>query len=457
MTEKEIHPPEEVMPEGVEEAPPGTRAMAVVRWLLIALMATAAVAAWFSYWGITESAQRHAEKATLYYCPMHPSVVQDHPGECPICSMTLVPKPASDPAGGAMPPTGARTTGVSGLSPVDLTPERIQLLGMRQATVTRERVGGEIRTVGYVAASEQGLARIQTRFAGWIEHLYVAQTGERVTRGQQLAAIYSPEVLAAEQELVNALGWASDGGGQVHAMTAGLVDDTRRRLELLGIAREEIDEVARTGKPIRALKIRSTVDGYVTAKLAVEGAYAQPGADLFEVADLSSVWVLADIYEADVTRVHVGEHAAFVLASGERFTGRVAFLNPTLDGDSRTLRARVELPNRGLKLRPGMYGDVVIDVPTTASLAIPIDALVDTGDQRYVFVALPGGHFEPRAVHVGARSRDKVEVLDGVREGEAVVTTANFLIDSESRLRSAIEGMTPGSVAADAQSAQPGK
>lgn len=506
----------EPLPEGEEEAPRGVRTMAIVRWVLVALMAIAAVSSAAYYFGWFSGAGA-SDSATIYYCPMHPSVVQDHPGECPICSMTLVPKPGTggtkkdvkpgastppghnhegsgDPTspagagayycpmhtevtsddpnatcpkcggmklqpkpaanpgpgehqGGADPPPAQPGAGVPGLAPIDLTPERIQLLGMRTARVTREKLAPELRTVGFVTANEEGLAQIQTRFAGWIETLSVSKTGQHVSKGQVLATIYSPELLSAQQELINTQKWSANRTDNPHEsetgkLTANLGEDTRRRLELLGISTTEIDELVRTGKPIRALKVRSPVEGYVTRKNALQGQYVQPGTELFEVANLSTVWVIADVYEYEMDRVRVGTSARmqFGALRGQDFTGRLQFIYPTLNTDTRTLRVRLEFRNKGLKLKPGMYGDVSLELPQAEGLVVPAEAIVDTGTVQYVFLAQDGGRFEPRKVRLGFESEDKVQVLEGVSEGDTVVTTANFLIDSESRLHAAISG-----------------
>jgi Cu(I)/Ag(I) efflux system membrane fusion protein len=436
---------DEPLPEGAEEAPPWVATMALVRWCLIALMAVAAVGTWAHFLNVFPRAG--ASAAQQYHCPMHPSIIMDHPGECPICGMDLVPivKGGHDHAAASQPVATAATP--KGLVPVMLSAERLGLIGMQTARVTRAKGAPGLRTVGFVTANERGLARIQTRFAGWIEDLAVSQTGQRVGRGQVLATIYSPDLLTAQQDFLSALDWSrSQTGAGTAAVasprsTAQLVEEARRKLELLGISREEIDEIQRSGTPMHALKIRATAGGYVTQKVALRGLYVQPGTQLFEVADLSTVWVLADLYEYEVARVKVGQAARLTVAAypGQVFDGRVQFIYPALATDSRTLRVRLELKNPGLKLRPGMYGNVQLDLGATDGLAIPREAVVDTGDETYVFVARAGGNFEPRRVRLGAPLDDKV-VVGGVREGEAVVTTGNFAIDAESRLRAAMEG-----------------
>jgi len=441
--------------------PRGARTMSIVRWILVALTALVAAGSILSYTGLHGGGAASALSGQLYQCPMHPSVVQDHPGECPICSMTLVPKPQGmGPAKPAKATKAPSAAGVTGLAEVELTPERIQLIGMRTATVKREALGGELRTVGVVAANERGLAQINTRFSGWIQKLLVSETGEHVRRGQVLATIYSPEVLRAEQELLVAHGWnaaapngAKATGSHEHDhddFASGLDANARGRLELLGISTPEIDEMLRTGKAIEAMAIRSPVDGYVVGKSAVVGVAVQPGTVLFEVADLSQVWVTADVYEQDISRVEVGQRARLELSSfpGQIHTGKVSFISPTLDSGNRTLRLRLEFKNRsdrnGPRLRPGMYGTVYLDLPSTTGLMAPAEGVVDTGETHYLFIAKGGGRFEPRAVKVGARLKDKVEILSGVEEGETVVTTGNFLVDSESRLRAAIDGQGSG-------------
>jgi Cu(I)/Ag(I) efflux system membrane fusion protein len=461
-------------PLGVEKGrdddrvPAGVRTMSLVRWALVIVMGAVAVLSIAYATGAlakVSSGGAHAERVSLYYCPMHPSVVQDHPGECPICSMTLVPKPSAA-AAAAAPAVGAKP--VPGLSDIDLPPERIQLIGMRTAKVERAALGDALRTVGVIAANERGLAQISVRFSGWVQQLLVSETGRRVKRGEVLANVYSPEVLRAEQEYLTARGWDAKASGTADllsgghhgepslgaAMTGGLAADARRRLELLGIGAQEIDAMASRGKVGDSVPIRSPAEGYVTARNVVPGAAIQPGAPLFEVADLSKVWLLADVFEQDAARLRIGQKASLELASypGEHFAGRVGFIYPMLTAATRTLRVRIEFANKtgpgGVKLRPGMYGNVALELPSASGLVIPVEALVDTGEHQYVFVAKAGGHFEPRLVRAAARTGDKVQIAEGLAEGETVVTTGNFLLDSESRLRAAIDGQTASPAAA---------
>ncbi len=433
-------------------APPaGVRAMALFRWTLVVVMAAVAGLSIAHAAGALRPRGGVAAHARLYRCPMHPAIVQDHPGSCPICGMTLVLDPETPssgaPGAGAAPapppaPAGG-TKGVPGLAPVDLTPERIQLIGMRTAKVERAPMGEALRTAGVLAPSERGLAQISVRFAGWVQKLDVPETGRRVARGEVLATIYSPEVLGAEQEYLTARRWE---GGDAKGGDTDLALAARRRLELLGIAAPEIEALAARGKAGEGVPIRSPVAGYVTARNVVSGAAVQPGAPLFEVADLSRVWLLADVFEQDAARLRIGQKASLELTAypGERFAGRVQFIAPTVNPQSRTLRVRLEFANQngpgGVKLRPGMYGNVALELPSAMGLVIPAEALVDTGEHQYVFVARGGGRFEPRLVRVSGRAGGRAQIADGLAEGETVITTGNFLLDSESRLRAAREG-----------------
>jgi Cu(I)/Ag(I) efflux system membrane fusion protein len=489
--------------------------MAVFRWLLIAAMGLVATVSVAYSFGLVSTGAASAS-SSQYYCPMHPQIVQDGPGECPICSMSLVPKPdghgkptaTSEPApvsheghrhhpadpyicpmhpeetgesadarcpickmklekrppaastsGSAKPPASASALpsatassagsalGVPGLVPVELTLDRVRLIGMRTALATAEALIPELRTVGFVAADEGKLARVHSRFSGWIEGLAVRTTGEKVRRGQVLAGLYNLELLPAQQEFLAARRWSSGpaekGAADATSGIGGsLEQDARQRLQLFGMSTGEIDAIAASGKPARTVAVTAPISGHVLRKSAIQGTYVQPGTELFEIADLTRVWVLADIYEYEMARVSVGQSAAVIVGAypTETFAGKVNFVYPTLEPTTRTLRVRLELENADLRLRPGMYGDVTIQLGSAQGVVIPVEALVDTGEHQYVFLAKGGGRFEPRRVRAGARSGEKVQILEGVVAGETVVTTANFLLDSESRLRAAIEG-----------------
>jgi len=483
----EKHEDAHEMPEGVEAAPPGTRIMAVARWLLVIVMASLAVTSVVHFVGRAKHAKSEAEKA-IYHCPMHPGVVSDHPGDCPICGMTLVlrdTKAASTSSQTAMPsastaalyacpmhpdqtsndphakcaicgmnmeprkpPPSSSSSGsttvssaVPGLVPIELTPDRIQLIGLKTAKATKEKLGASLSVVGFVTAQEQGIAKVHARTTGWIDDLLVAKTGDKVVRGQALASVYSPEILLAQQEFLKARTWSTDAGP-----LAGLENDAKKRLELVGMSSWEIGQVEKTGIARRNVAISSPIAGYVTKKSAFKGLYFQPGTELFEIADLSTVWLLADVPERDLARVKLEQKAHLKLLAypNETFDGAVKFLYPSINPSTRTLRARVVLPNKEGRLFPGMYGDVNIEVPGGEAIVVPSSAIVDTGDVQYVFLAREGGRFEPRRVKLGARTSEKTQVLEGLIEGDVVVTTGNFLIDSESRLHVAVEAAATG-------------
>ncbi len=468
----------EHLPEGEEAAPPGVRTMALVRWALIGLMAVTAVAAWVYFARTGHEVTERSE--AKYVCPMHPSVLSERAGSCPICGMDLVsiaslgegakggvgahahgdaapaagkywcpmhPEVASDDPNAICEKCGGMKLipreQVPGLVPVEVSQDRLQLIGMRTAEAVMEKLTPSLRTVGMVAPDEGAVAVVTSRVTGWVEKVMVSQSGERVKKGQPLAKIYGIELNAAQLNYLNAIKWTRDwGAGQSQQGNQALEVDARQRLVLNGFTPLDIAELEEKKSPLEFLTIRAPIDGYVGRRSVQVGGYVVPGQELYEVADIANVWVLADVYEADIGRVSAGQRATMTLQAlpGESFTGKVAYLYPAVNPQSRTMQARIVVPNSKGRLRPGMYADVTIDLGMTEGTTIPADALVDTGEAQYVFVALPGGRFEPRPVTVGARTAEKVQILRGVHPGESVVTTANFLIDSESRLRAAIQG-----------------
>jgi Cu(I)/Ag(I) efflux system membrane fusion protein len=287
---------------------------------------------------------------------------------------------------------------------------------------------------------------VTARYTGWIESVAVDETGRLVEKGEVLATVYSPELSAALQSAVAATRWSGMAGPAQAGQPSAASDARReagRRAELLGLSREDVEAITSAGGEIpQTVPIRSPVRGHVARKSALRGLYVSPGTELFQISDLSTVWAVADVHEAEIGRVRVGQRAELELQAwpGERFKGKVTFVSPALAAGSRTLQARIELRNPGMKLRPGMFGDVTLDLGARTAVTVPADALVDTGEDQYVFVSRGSGRFEPRRVRAGWRGGGRVAILDGIAEGERVVTTANFLLDSESRLRAAIEG-----------------
>jgi Cu(I)/Ag(I) efflux system membrane fusion protein len=426
-----ISPPGAERPPAEDEAPPsGVAAMSIVRWALVALMAIITVGTWV----YASVPREHTVTAGTqrFHCPMHPAVVQDRTGSCPICGMDLIAVEARTRS-----PISRQEGLPPGLASVDISADRTQLVGMRTAEVRRLRLTPRLRTVGFVSAREASLASVASRSAGWIEELRV-QTGQRVERGQLLALVSSPDLVTVQQTFLNAVRSAreKDPSGQASAVAT----QWRRTLEAIGFARREIDEIERTGVPREHLRVRAPLGGHVARVGVVPGSLVQPGTELLQITDLASVSVAMDLHEPEMERIELGQRARFSVGSPPReFAGRIDFIAATVNPEQRTLQVRMDLVNRELRLRPGMHGDVFIDLAPSDGLAVPKEAVVDTGEHQYVFVSLAGGRFEPRAVRLGAADGEQVQVTDGLAEGDRVVTTANFLVDSESRLRAGVE------------------
>ncbi|MFY9821300.1 MAG: efflux RND transporter periplasmic adaptor subunit, partial [Thermoanaerobaculia bacterium] len=301
------------------------------------------------------------------------------------------------------------------------------------------------RAAGLVVADETRVRHVQTRMSGWVEKLYVNATGQLVRAGQPLLSLYSPALLATQEEFLRARETSARFAGsalpEVRRGGEDLVTAARRRLELLDVPAGVITRLEQTGIAQRAITLTAPATGYVTAKSVFEGQQVQPGMDLFTLADLSRVWVEADVYPFEASAVRLGQKAVVKLpyGTGAERTGRIAYVYPTLDPQSRTLKVRIELPNPGLALKPGMYVDVAPDQESAEGIVVPDSAVIDTGVRQLVFVE-KGGSFEPRDVRVGSRSDGKAVILSGVAAGERVAVRANFLLDSESRLRAALGG-----------------
>jgi Cu(I)/Ag(I) efflux system membrane fusion protein len=433
-------------PASVHGAPPGAHFMNVVRWVLFAFLLVLAVVSVTSYVVSRRpvAASKRATAKEIWQCPMHPAYTSDKPGECPICGMNLVrveTGPAA--AGGAATtsgPRGAEQGDVPGLTGVDITPERVQLIGVRTARVTRSTMGGQLDLVGFITPDEARLRRVQIRVSGWIRQLYVNETGVRVNAGQPLMSIYSPELFQSEQEYLIDKGRVNAASDSTGGLSNPVVAE---RLRLLGVPEEEIRRLDHEGKASTQLVLHSPVSGTVLERGVVEGQYVGADTPLLTVADLSHVWVMADIYEMDMTRIQVGDGARFRTDAlpGRTFDGRVEFVYPTISTQTRTLKTRLSLANPGGLLRPGMYGRVSVRARGGRTLSVPSEAVVNAGEHSYVFLAHAGGHFEPRLVWTGVPEEDRAQILRGVAEGDTVVSSASFLIDSESRLKAAIAGM----------------
>ncbi len=392
-------------------------------------------------------------------CPMHPEVISDKPGECPKCGMDLeqVPQPTSGSGvkedmssmpGLASTPKGYDTSSmgtVPGLVTVTIEPQRLQLTGIRTDKVQRRTLAGRLRLAGYITADETRTANVHIRTSGWVRSLLVDQTGQYVKAGQPLLTIYSPDLAQAQQDLIVARKATQKtiADSELSYMRKQLLDAARQKLRLLGLSDQDIRAAENSDSVGSDLTLRSPVSGYVLEKTVLSGQFIGADQNLFTIADLSTIWALADVYEQDFAGVKVGQSAEMILTAlpGETIAGKVAFIYPSVSAKSRTLKVRLQFANPSLSLRPGMYADVQLLQDNEPVLALPTDAVMDGGETKYAFVMRGGKHFEPRLLKLGRSDNDWTEVLSGVSEGDEVVTSANFLIDSESRLKAAIAGM----------------
>jgi membrane fusion protein, copper/silver efflux system len=391
--------------------------------------------------------------AALYHCPMHPTYTSDKPGDCPICGMKLVPikpdrRPESSPQASAHQESASGTKSqVPGYASVTISPERIQSMGITLAAARRMDLDQDFRAYGRITYDETRVHHVHTKYEGFIEELFVDYVGRLVKRGEPLFRIYSPELYATENEYLLALRAREQmpilkGLDDTLNLTRGmdLVAAARQRLSLWDVQDDEIREIEKTRKPIRALTVNSPVSGYVTAKTAVHGLKVTPADNLFDIVDLSTVWVMADIYEVNLPFLKLGLPATMTLSyqPGKTWKGRVNYINPTLDPATRTVKARLDFANPANELKPEMYADVDIGGLKKFGITVPESAVMDTGERNIVFIAKGEGLFEPREVVLGVRVRGLCEIRQGVSEGEQVVTGANFLLDSESKLQAAV-------------------
>ena len=408
----------------------------------------------------------------MYQCPMHPQIILDHPGNCPICGMALVametaapkaqgklvfyrspmnpsltsPVPMKDEMGMDYVPvyegelTGdGKTTGTHAAVTIDH--ERQQLIGLRTAKVALGTVSGELRAVGRVAVDETRVRKVNVKVEGFVEKLFVDFLGMPVAKGAPLFSLYSPEFVSAQQEYLLALKTQKAmAGGSLQSSGSDLLEAARRRLLLWDIPKDTLDRLEKTGEVQRALTLRSPLAGVVTAKNVVEGARLTPADIPFEITDLSQVWVLVEVYEAEIARAKVGMGADLTLSAlpGKTLHGRVAFVDPLMDPKTRTVKLRLAFANPGGALKPEMFGEVVLKGQGRPGILIPLDAVLDAGTSKVAFLALGDGRFEPREITVGATVGESIEVLSGLKAGDDIVVRANFLVDSESRLKAAL-------------------
>jgi len=413
--------------------------------------------------------------AGRYQCPMHPAVIQDKPGDCPICGMRLVlikadaapptqktryrstmnptevsDRPGKDSMGMEMVPFETEAPaagGLPGLAPVTIPEARQKHMNLRTSTVDTRRITRDVRTSARITPDETLLYHVTTKVEGWVERLYVNTTGQVVRRGQPLLTLYSPELLATQEEYLSALA-ASKRLNQspVPGVAQGAQDlllAAKRRLELWDIGDAQIAAIESSGKAQKTVTLYSPASGYVSEKDVVMGHKIMPGEVLLTIIDLSTVWAEADIYESDLRFIQVGMPVSLTLPywPGQQFPGKISFLNPFLDPVTRTLKARLEIPNPELRLKPEMFGDMTLSYELGERLTVPTSAVMPTGKRNFVFVQTNGTELTPAEVTLGERSGEYYEVLSGLKAGDRVVTSANFLVDSESSLKAALQAV----------------
>ena len=332
---------------------------------------------------------------------------------------------------------------------VEIPTDKQQLIGVRTVKAAIKPLNRVIRTVGRIEYDERNLATANTKIEGWIEKLHVDYTGRYVQKGEPLAEIYSPELVATQQEFLNILRWAAQGPSAKDERTAMLLvkdaqtmlEAAKERLRLWDISDDQIKKIETTGKPIRTLTVYSPASGYVLQKMAVQGMRVMSGEKLFDVVDLSSVWIVADIYEYELPLIKLGQTARIGLSyfPGKEFSSQVDYVYPALASETRTAKVRFTIPNPEGVLKPQMFTNVEIKINLGNRLIVPSEAVIDTGERQIVYVDKGEGFFEPREVTVGLKADGVVEVTGGIRAGEKVASSANFLIDSEAQLK----GVTP--------------
>jgi Cu(I)/Ag(I) efflux system membrane fusion protein/cobalt-zinc-cadmium efflux system membrane fusion protein len=369
------------------------------------------------------------KKKTMYKSTMMPNEVSDKPGKDSM-GMDMVPFEVEE---------SGTVTEVGGRVQILISPERQQLIGIKTAAVQSQHIHKIINAVGRVDYAEPNISIVNLKFDGWVEKLFVNSTGRAVRRGEPLFDIYSPELVSAQQEYLIAL-----KAGKTLGEASSILNSAREKLRLWDVTDSQVEELGRTGQFKKIVTVYSPGSGIVIEKNVVQGQKIMAGENLFKIADLSTVWVLGEVYEYELPFIKTGQEVKISLSyyPGEAFIGKIIYVYPYLKPETRTNQVRIEIANPGLKFKPEMFANLAIHVDYGTKLAVPADAVLDAGVSKIVFVAKGDGYFEPREVTLGVKGEDVYEVLDGLSDGENVVTSANFLIDSESSLKAALSRMT---------------
>ena len=390
----------------------------------------------------------------VYQSTMNPSEIADSPGKDSM-GMEMVPVELDEP-------TSSPGLGVKGRSTINVNDRKRQLIGVRTVPVEKKPLVRSIRTVGLIAYDETRLHQVTTKVGGWIEKLYANSTGEPIRKGQPMLTIYSPELLASSQEYLLALRardrLAASGMVSVRDSSEALVQSAKRRLALYDLSARQIADLESTGEAPRVMTLYAPITGHIITRKVTQGERIEPGANLFEIADLENIWVMAEVYEYELPFVKAGQKAFMTLPylPGQTFEGRVELIYPVLSEATRTVKLRLRFPNPELSLKPEMYASVRIESDRGTGIVIPDSAVISSGARDIVFVDRGEGNLEPREIKLGLRLPDGVEVLEGLEAGENVVVSGNFLIDSESQLKAALGASALGKGASPDRKAAPG-
>ncbi len=428
--------------------------MKAIRTIALLAVIAAAFSGGYVYRAIKAGAAASSskgERKVLYWVdPMHPAYKSDKPGIAPDCGMKLEPVYAAGGGGAAanrgQAPVGGDISAMP-VGTVEITPEKQQLIGVKYGEVGRSGGSRTIRAVGKVAFDETRIQHVHTKVDGWIGQVFVDYTGQLVKKGQPLITVYSPDMLASQRELLLAAKARDMMKGNplpsAFDQSESLFQAARRRLELWDLSDAQIDQVLKSGKPIKNVTLYSPISGYVTDRKAFPQLKVMPDTDLYTIVDLNRVWIMADLYEYEAPNIHVGETARVTLDAvpGRAFTARINYIQPQVDPMTRTLKVRLDMDNPRLVLKPDMYANVEFRVNLPVQLTVPADAVLDAGERKTVFVDRGNGFFEPRQVKTGERNGNRIQILSGLEGGERIVTSGNFLIDSESQMKAAASGM----------------
>ena len=377
------------------------------------------------------SESKESSNKWYYTCPMHPSVRKDSPGACPVCGMSLVKKTDDMEVSSQEQQTHGGVT---------ISPSKQILANVSTAVAKRVRLQKEIRAVGKIDYAEPNFRHISTRFPGRLDKLYLTYTGQKVNKGDPVADVYSPEAVSAQQEYLlakDSYEQVKDAHESISNGAQALLDESKQKLFRWGFTKQQFDELEQKKEIKNIITIYSPISGTVLKKSVDPQHYAAAGEDIYDVADLSTVWMYADIYEYEIQTLKVGQtvEATSDAYPGEHFIGKITFMSPTIDASSRTVRVRAEFPNPHDKLKLEMFVNTTIKVDLPSTVSVPVSSVLSTGNRNVVWVQKGDGVFEPRLVKLGARTNDYYQILEGIREGETVVSSGGYLIDSESQLQ----------------------